>query len=175
MIKRAVILAALFSSTLALAEPLQIEHRERSNINSGFRVNYALRTTPEFGTMHGFGLGLKGYFQEKGYLETHDTVKRINDSYSLEFSVNSIFGDKINLYEFGVTGATGIYTSKAQGALELIFGLARMGITSRGGLLWSPSIGLELKLGPLTITPALEGYLGNCTGFGFGLNTGVYF
>lgn len=171
---RSLVLAASLLLPITASADIETEEHKKTITTGDFRANYALRDVPSVDRMHGFGLGIKLYTVERGSIEVEGRVADIDLAYSGELAFDATFG-KRNLYALGVLGGSGLYTHRAEGALEITVGLLRAAfLTSPTQLVWNPNIGLELKLGPLTATPSLQGYVGNSVkGVGFGLNAGL--
>jgi len=167
-----VLAASLLLPSGSRAEREIKEHREIF-INDTFRANYTLRNTPSAETIHGFGLGFKSYTNERLDIEEKGWVTKAQFAYSGELAFDATFGER-NMYSLGVLMGSGVYTRGAKGALEITGSLLRAAmLTDPQKFVWNPSLGVELKLGHLTVCPSLQGYVGSSLrGIGFGLNAG---
>ena len=160
--------------------------------NHEYRASYALRTIPHVGILHGFGVGFKDFQKcvpeqpDKTYASYSPDVISTSrhglfcfdeSPHSDEFSFNALFGHEKNLYEFGGTAGLGRYSQKSTSSMEVVLGLLRMGITSRGEVMWTPEVGLDLDIYPFSIQPKASLYLARnyMDGFGFSFNAGTSF
>ncbi len=163
----------LSRSGLAEADRVE-EHKTTISNGDAFRVNYALRDIPS-GSAHGVGMGFKLYRFVKETRETEDSRTSFRYPYSGELAFDFNFGPR-NMYSVGILGGSGTYSYNARRAFEVTGSLLRIAmITNPQEVAWNPSLGLELKVGSLTVCPSLQGYVGAFNGVGFGLNAGLSF